>query len=434
MSEVAEITQQDLENARQEGIQTAHQRAAEIAAMGKRYQCEDIARAAIEKGTSLEDFKVEVMDNMRNKPIDSSDIGLSDKEAQEFSFMRAINYLANPLDGGAREAAAFELECSRAYGDKIGVDAKGIYVPAEVQRSQNTGSSADGGALVPTNLATGSFIELLRNRMLTLQMGAQMLTGLSGNVEIPKQTGGASVYWVGEETDVDETGAAFDKVDLAPKTMGAFTDISRRLMLQSSMDVEALIRRDLAFALALELDFVALFGQGSANKPNGVANTSGVGSVEFGADGGALTYAKVIELWADIANSNADIGTLGAITNTKVIGQALQTLKSAGVSGYICPSFPDASGMTNLAGLRTGVTNQVPSNLVKGTSGAICSGLVHGNWSDLIIGQWGTLDLTVDKAALARQGGTRVIALQDVDVAVRHPESFTVATDIRTDL
>jgi HK97 family phage major capsid protein len=263
-------------------------------------------------------------------------------------------------------------------------------------------------------------------------MGAQMLTGLSGNIAIPRQTGGATAYWVAESGAPTESQQAFDQVAMSPKTVGAFTDISRKLLLQSSIDVESFVRSDLATVLALAIDSAAISGTGSSNQPTGILSTSGIGDVAGGTNGLAPTFAHIVELWSDIAAANADFGNTGVLTNSAVIGKLMTTLKTAAVAGYVVEGFPSADGMTSVAGLRGGVSNQVPSNLTKGSSSGVCSAIIAGNWNDLIIGQWGSLDLMVDPYTGSTSGTVRVVALQDVDVAVRHAVSFSAMKDALT--
>ena len=258
------------------------------------------------------------------------------------------------------------------------------------------------------------------------------VTGLTGNIAIPRATGGATAYWVAESGAPTESQQAFDQVAMTPKTVGAYTDISRKLLLQSSLDVEAFVRNDLATVLALEIDRAAINGSGASNQPTGILATSGIGDVAGGTNGLAPTWAHIVELWSDIANANADFGAMGLMTNAKVIGKLMSTLKSSGVAGYIVEDFPSAEGITNVSGLRGGVSNQVPSNLTKGTSSGVCSALINGNWADLIIGEWGTLDLMVDPYTGSTSGTVRVVALEDVDIAVRHPESFSAMKDALT--
>jgi len=415
------------------GADAARKQVNEILAIGKQYKAVELAAEYVAAGKSVEEFKSELMAKMANKPLDSSDIGLTPKEAKQFSFLRAINALANPGDRKAQEVAGFERECSDAYAGKFGRSAQGFFVPAEVQRRDlNVTTAAQGGNTVDTFLLAQNFIDLLRNRMMVTKMGAQMLRGLTGNIAIPRQTGGATAYWVAESGAPTESQQAFDQVAMSPKTVGAFSDISRKLLLQSSIDVESFVRTDLATVLALAIDLAAISGTGASNQPTGILSTAGIGDVAGGTNGLAPTWGNIVELWSDVATANADFGATGILTNAKVIGKLMATLKSAGVAGYVCEGFPDASGLTNIGGLRTGVSNQVPSNLVKGTSGATCSAIIQGNWNDLIIGQWGTLDLMVDPYTGSTSGTVRVVALQDVDIAIRHPESFSAMKDALT--
>ena len=415
------------------GADFARKQINEIIAIGQQYQCTDLASEAVRSGKTIEEFKNIVMEKMANKPVDSADIGMSVKEAKNFSFMRAINAMANPADRKAQQDAQFEREASDAFATKYGRSAQGFFVPLEVQkRDLNVTTNTAGGHTVSTDLLAQSFIELLRSRMQVTKMGAQTLSGLTGSIAIPRQTGGATAYWVAESGSPAETQQAFDQVTMNAKTVGAFTDISRKMLLQSSLDVEAFVRNDLATVLALELDRAAIAGTGLSNQPTGILATSGIGDVAGGTNGLAPTWAHIVELWSDLAVANADFGSLGILTNAKVIGKLMGTLKATGVAGYIIENFPGADGFTSAAGLRVGASNQVPSNLVKGTSGAVCSALISGNWNDLIIGQWGTLDLMVDPYSGSTSGTVRVVALQDADIAIRHPESFSAMKDALT--
>lgn len=417
----------------QRGAENVQKRVNEIISIGQQYKCTELAAEAIRSGKTIDEFKSMVMEKMANAPINSSDIGMSPAEVKNFSFMRAINALANPGDRKAQEAAKFEREASDAFAGKFGRSAQGFFVPAEVQRRDlNVTTATAGGNLVQTDLLAQSFIDLLRNRMMVSRLGAQVLSGLTGSIAIPRQTGGATAYWVAESGAPTETQQAFDQVTMAPKTVGAFTDISRKLLLQSSLDVESFVRNDLATVLALAIDLAAINGSGSSNQPTGILATSGIGDVAGGTNGLAPTWANIIELWSDLAVANADFGSLGVLTNAKVIGKLMSTLKADGVAGYIVENFPDANGFTNIGGLRGGVSNQVPSNLTKGSSSGVCSALIAGNWNDLIIGQWGTLDLMVDPYTGSTSGTVRVVALQDVDIAIRHAESFSAMKDALT--
>lgn len=430
--DLAAIERAAAENA----AKASNTRIAEIIAIGEMFAKsggDKLAAEALRSGKSVEEFKAEMLKHAANKPLNTADIGLTEKEAKQFSFLRAINALANPGDRRAQEAAAFERECSDAFAGKLGRAAQGFFVPHEVQRRDLTvGTATAGGHTVDTKLLAASFIDLLRNRMLVTKLGAQMLTGLTGSIAIPRQTGAATAYWVAESGAPTESAAAFDQVAMAPKTVGAFSDISRKLLLQSSLDVEAFVRGDLAKVLAIEIDRAAINGSGASNQPTGILNTSGIGDVAGGTNGAAPTWAHIVDLWSDVAVANADFGSTGYLTNAKVAGKLMTTEKASGTAQFVCPAFPDAGGMTNFGGARAGISNQVPSNLTKGLASGVCSAILFGNFADLIIGEWGTLDLMVDPYTGSTSGTVRVVALQDVDIAVRHAVSFSAMLDALT--
>lgn len=405
------------------------QRIADIIAIGEmftKHGGEKRAAEALRSGKTVDQFRQEMLQHMASQPVPTADIGMTDKEARSFSFLRAINALANPGDRKAQEAAAFERECSEAVAGKMGRAAQGFFVPHDVQKRDLTvGTATAGGHTVATNLLASSFIELLRNKLSVTKMGAQFLSGLVGNIAIPRATGGATAYWVAESGAPNESQQAFDQVAMSPKTVGAFSDISRKLLLQSSIDVEGFVRNDLATVLGLAIDLAGVNGTGSSNQPRGILATSGIGDVAGGTNGAAPTWANIVELETDVAVANADIGTLGYLTNAKVRGKLKTTSKVSGQNGFI---WEDGT----LNGYNAGVSNQVPSNLTKGTANGICSAIIFGNWADLIIGQWGTLDLMVDPYTGSTSGTVRVVALQDVDIAVRHAESFSAMLDALT--
>lgn len=404
-------------------------RAADIIAIGEmfaKHGGERKAAEALRAGKTVEQFRADMLQHMASQPIPTADIGMTDKEARSYSFLRALNAMANPGDRKAQELAAFEREASEAVAAKQGRAARGFYVPTEVQRRDlNVTTATAGGHTVATNLLAANFIELLRNKMALTGLGAQFLSGLVGNIAIPRQTGGATAYWVAESGAPNESQAAFDQVTMSPKTVGAYSDISRKLLLQSSIDVEGFVRNDLATVLALAIDSAAINGTAADNQPRGLLATSGIGDVAGGAAGAAPTWANMVELESDVAIANADVGTMGYLTNAKVRGKLKTTSKVSGQNGFIWED-----GMVN--GYTAAVSNQVPSNLTKGGSGAVCSAIIFGNWSDMIIGQWGTLDLMVDPYSGSTSGTVRVVALQDVDIAVRHAVSFSAMLDALT--
>lgn len=387
----------------------------------------ELAMSAIQRGLTVEQFQVEAIRHLSTKPVPTADIGMDKKEVRRYSMMRAINALSNPGDRAAQEAAAFERECSEAAAQKMGKQARGFMVPSEVQhRDLVVGTPTAGGNLVATDLLAGSFIDALRNAMVIDGLGARFLTGLVGNIAIPKLTGSASAYWVAENTAPTESQQTIGQVTMSPKTVGAYTDISRRLLLQSSLDVEGMVQNDIAQILGQAIQQAAISGTGASNQPSGIL-TQVTSSVIGGTNGAAPTWANIVQLESDVAVANADVGTLAYLTNAKVRGKLKTTSKVSGQNGFVWES-----GDTPLNGYRAGVTNAVPSNLTKGTSSGVASAIIFGNWADLVIGMWGALDLTVDPYSGSTAGTVRIVALQDVDIALRNVVSFATMVDALT--
>lgn len=361
---------------------------------------------------------------LRQAQPPSAHIGMNAREVQQYSLVRAIwASVQNDWRG-----AELEREASVAVARQLRREPQGFFVPADwAQRDLLVGTNTAGGHTVATELLAQSFIDLLRNSMVVRSAGATILSGLVGNIAIPRQTGGATAYWVAENGAPTESQQAFDQVTLSPKTVGAFTDISRRLLMQSSMDVEGFVRSDLATVLALAIDLAALHGSGSSNQPTGVAATSGIGSVAGGTNGLAPAWSHLVSLETEVAIDNADVNRLAYITNAKVRGKLKQVEKASNTGLFLW-----ADGAQPVNGYPAYISNQVSSTLTKGSSSGVCSAIFFGNWADLIIGLWGGLDILVDPYTGSTAGTVRVVALQDVDIAVRHAESFAAMLDALT--
>lgn len=407
-------TPDELEVVRAEAEKSAlSKERARVAAIRKlcaEHNLPELGDRAEESGMQIEEVRQYALKELAQKPVETVSntvqIGLSEKETRQFSFARAINYLANPNDRGAREAAAFEIEASEAAAQKLGRQSRGITIPVDVMRRDlNVGTNTAGGNLVQTDLEAGSFIDLLRNQSILDQAGATVLTGLTGNVAIPRQSGAATAYWVAESGSPTESAQTIDQVQMSPKTCGAFTDYSRRLFIQSSIDVENMIRTDLARVIALEIDRVGLYGTGGNSQPLGLKLTNGIGTEDFSAN--TPTFAECVALETDVSGSNALAGAPVYLMNSSMRGGLKTATKDSGSGQFVMEG-----GEVN--GYRAIVSEQVESN-----------DLWFGNFSDLVIGYFSGLDLQVDPYTGSTSGTVRVIALQDVDIAVRHAASFS---------
>ena len=398
-------------------------RVASITALTRQHGAEDLAQGLIESGASEADAMRQILDSLAKRasqpatpkaaaaqPIasgGSADIGLTEKEARSYSFLRAIRAQAFPNDRAAYEAAAFEREVSEATAKAMGVDARGYLVANEVmKRDLTVGTASAAGDLVFTDARPGSFIELLRNRLALSTLGVQTLTGLQGPVAIPRQTGGATAYWVAEKGEPTESNPTVGQINMTPKTLGAFTEFSRRFILQSSIDAESMVRRELATVMALEIDRAALYGTGSSSQPKGLKFITGINTEDFNAD--SPTYAELVSMETKVNADNADIGAMSYLTNSTRYGAFKTTSKVGTEAQFVL----EPGGTVN--GYPVVRSNQVEAGDV-----------FFGVWSQIIMGMWGALDLQVNPYALDKSGGVRVTAFQDVDVAVRYPECFT---------
>ena len=438
----------DVDAARNEAREAEANRVRGISALTRKWgaRLSDLDKKAdefIDQGRSFNDFQAHVMERLEEagvarpaKPEDLN-VGLSGKEKRDFSLVRLINYEAAVRKGEpVPEAGRFEKEVvteAEKKAKEFGRHVRGVLIPEEVlihqremqKREVQVGGTNSSGELVATNLLAADFIELLRNATKVMGLGPTVLSGLVGNVAIPRQTGAASTYWVAESGAPTESDQSFDQVTMSPTTLAANTKYSRKTLLQSTPSIEGLVRSDLATVMGIELDRAAINGSGSSNQPTGILQTSGIGSVALGTDGGAPTWAKIIALVEALGKANALRGNLAFLGNAQVSATLRTTEKASGYPVYI------QEALDELAGYRFGQSQNVPSDLTKGTGTAL-SALIFGNWSDLLIGEWGGLDMIVDPYSYSTQGGVQITIFRDVDIAVRHAASFAAITDMIT--
>lgn len=430
--EVIERAGDNIAQAQRSGGEAAQRRIDSILEMGKRFNAVDDAMTfARDASKTPADFQAHLLEkfNQRaaqplNEQTRSADVGLSQREIEQFSFTKVIRAMADPTDRAARDAAAFEFDVSNAARDKSGKPGDKFMIPADVLRSAiggtmagrvvsagtngQTGAGASGGNLIATNLLAASFIDILRNKTTIMKMG-RVLGGLVGNVDIPKQNTKGQGYWVGEDDAAPENNVDFGQVSLSPKTAAAYSDVTRKLLKQGTPDAEALLRYDLAASLALTLDLAGYYGTGAANQPLGIANQTGIHAVGF--VGNQPTFAELVQMETAIALDNADVDTMAYVANAAFRGYAKTTLKFPGSAS--AATIWEPGGTVN--GYGAEITNQISTGDV-----------FMGNFADLLIGMWGGLEMQVDPYSNSTKGRIRTIVFQDVDYAVRRVQSFTL--------
>lgn len=341
--------------------------------------------------------------------------GLED-EKQKFSLMNAIRGMVMNEWG-----EGFEKSVMDEYRQKV--------------MSGGTGSA--GGYLIPPQAIT-QIIEMLRAESVVIKAGATVMTNLNGYpVEIPKQSGGATAYWVAENAAITASDLALGQLTMNPHQASALVKLSNRLLKNSNPGAEALINADIAIALSLLIDLAALRGTGSSNQPTGIINISNIGDLNLGADGARANFVDMDKLAGVVEDANALRGNLGYVMHPKakrLLKQERIAQYSAQTLGaYVMLPMSDQM-MADTLGYPFHTTTQLPTNLTKG-SGTNLTEIFFANWRELIIAQWGGMEIATSNVAGDNSGGafssnqTWIRAIQDIDIQVRHPESFAFTNE-----
>lgn len=399
-------------------IQAAErQRVADIYAIAKRWSVDDaLVQRAISENVAADAFGRIVLTEMGKRapaatPGGSPDLGMEPKEVKRYSVLRAIQAKAS----GDWSNAGLELEAHRAIEKRVGPSRRnGIYVPYEVQkRDLSAGAANNGQRLVATDLRPQDFIELLRARTRVAALGARMLTGLVGNVSIPRQTGAGTAYWLANEaTAITESDQTIGQLALSPKNVGAYTEISKQLTMQSTPDAEAMVMDDLARVLAIAIDSAAIAGPGTGGTPTGITATAGIGSVT----GTTLGYAGIVEFQTDVGAANALADGCAYLTTPAVAGLLMQRQRFTSTDS---PLWTGSVLDGQVAGYRATTSTSVPA-----------ATLIFGDFSQVVIAEWGVMELEVNPYANFPAGIIGVRAWATVDIGIRQAGAFSVASTI----
>ena len=373
-----------------------------------------MADAAIRNGQSADDFTAALLKHVaeKSKKVDMN-IGMNQKEAKQFSVIKALRAMTeNNWDD-----AGLEREASKAIADKIrgmGVEragsGRGFFIPLEVQqRDMLVATAANGGNMVATNLRPQDFIGMLRNRTLATQLGVRTLSGLVGNADITKQTAGATAYWLASEsTAITESQQTLGLLQLRPNNLGAYTEVTRQLMLQSTPDADAFVMGDLAAQLAVAID-AAIFAGTGTEQPQGIIGTAGVGAVT----GTTLALAGLIEAQTDVAGANALTANCRYVTTPAVAGLLSQRARIASTDSKTLWSGNILDGVVE------GYNAHSSNNITAATA-------IFGDFSQAILAEWGVLEVDVNPYANFAAGITGIRAFYTCDVGVRVPGAFSV--------
>lgn len=432
-----------------EAAKAERARIAGITALAEKHGMADLGRQLIEGGRSLDEARAAVLDKLGAKPVETvASVEMATEERSSYSITAGIRAMLTG-DWSSREAGLVR-ELSREV-EKSGIaktTERSFFVPFSALGGQRatyvTSGATTGGNLVATDLLADEFIEFLRNNALMLQLGVRTMPGLVGNVAIPRRSGVASTYYLSTQTTaITQSESTFDQVTMSPKNLAALSKYSRQTLLQGTPGIEQLVRRDLTDGINLAIDLGILNGSGQSGQPTGIMQTSGIGSVAMGTNGGAITVEKVVDLESAVmqANGVVNASNVAYLTNYKV-SAALKKLRAGGSTTgdgpFLVNDQLNAIGRgptpANLNGYPLALTNQVPSNLTKGSSSGVCSALVMGDFSQAMVGFWGNgLEITVgEESDDFAKALTSVRGIVTYDVAVRDPKSFAAILDITT--
>jgi HK97 family phage major capsid protein len=396
-----------------------------IAEAAEQYGATELGNQHIRKGSNYDEFQRELMDNLHKKRKDPEaestliDLDLPAKDLKRYSLIAALRGAAT----GNFKKAGLEREVSNAIAQRSGEDAQGLYLSYEalgyklrqqqlrenMTRLQSVGGAGLGAELVGTELHSEMFIEALRAKAVLGRLGARFMSGLVGNLDIPKKISSASFYWVAEDGSPSVSNVGFGVVQMSPKTIATAVELTRRLMIQSTPDIEMLVLNDILYGLSLGIDNAGFLGSGVSNQPLGIVNTSGIGAVTLSA---TPTWAEMVELETDIAEANADANGIANLMRPSMAGELKTTVKAAGTASYLMEN-----GVIN--GYPVETTTQMPVNTI-----------LSGDFTQMMVGMWGALDVVPDKSTKASSGGLVMRLFQDMDIATRHAQAFTLAEKV----
>ncbi|PQO33148.1 phage major capsid protein [Blastopirellula marina] len=344
------------------------------------------------------------------------------EDVERFSVLRAIRL---KLEG--KQLDGVEAEVSDEIAKRSGRSAEGFYLPMTAKAQNFDLNVTTGAGGLNTTIDYGNFIELLRAQLLVQSLGARVMTDLNGTIQIPKQSGGATAYWInanGSNT-ITASNQTITQVPLAPNTLGCHTRYTRAFLKQTSMDVEQFILADLAAVRALEVDRAVFNGSGSGAEPEGLLQNSSVATVALGNDGGAPTFGKMVEMETAVASENALVGNLNYVTTPAGRGKLKTTPVESGNPRMIWEG-------SQINGYNAHATTLLPNDLTKGAYGENLSAAVFGNFNDVIVGMWGGVDVIVNPYSDDDAGAVKITLLGETDIAFRHVESFSKCIDMAT--
>ncbi len=342
-------------------------------------------------------------------------LGLTGREQKRYGLMRAIRCAAEskPIDG-------FEKECSDQLAKNLGRSPLGFFVPDEVIMGQSkrrtllAASPADGGFTVAEEQLESEFVEYLRNTAKVMGLGARLITGLQGNITIPRQLTGAVAYWCAEGASITQSSATFGQITATPRRVGTSVPYSKQFLAQTSLSAEAFVRDDSQAAIAVDLDRVAIRGIGGV-EPLGILNLAAGDRSTSVAFSAAPTWPKYVDFWTQVATNNALLGSPKYLTTPASAAKAMTIAKFANTSEPIW--YNGKIGVFD-----ADWSNQFP---LSGTLNQV----IFGDFSQVLYLEWAGYDVVVDPFTGKKEGTVEVTIQRLMDMIIRRGKSFSISSD-----
>lgn len=358
-----------------------------------------------------------------------------DRELSRYSYVKAFADIKNngkglgTVQGFEKEIAEEAIKEAREAGiEPVG----NILLPSRMVKygkdQRLLDVATEGADLVRTEYRP--MIPSLRIEPVVDRLGITKYTGLKGNIKIPRSTNEATFVWETENSAADEFTLTFDAIDLSPKRLAGYTDISGQMLVQSNEITESYLRSKIEYGIAAAIDTAVLAGPTGGNSPVGILNYTGVNVVSLGTSGGDMTYGAIVAMIAAVDADNGRDGNSGFVMNTNGFASlALTPYQSGGTEG----NFILKPGTDNLWGHKFIVTNRIPSDLVETTTG-LSAMIYSSNWRSAILATWGGVGILFDPYTQALTNKIRIVVNTYADVDIEHPEEFAVVKDWNTTL
>jgi len=426
----------DLDAVRAEAAKAAQKNAKEIMTLARKHNKASMGEEALGRGVSIDEFRGELLEAIGNEPLDTPAhvVDAPVKEQRAYSLGKMIRA---QVTGDWRDAG-LEREMHDEIVKRTGKEARGFYIPDFAFRSGVMTTAATGAVgtenvtdnFVPTVQRGDMFIEALRAKQVMANLGVTYIGGLTNRIRMPKIATGAAAGFVEEAGDVSDQSPTDAGVTLQPRTLGAKAAISRLLALESVPAIEQVVQDDLLRSIADKIEYYAIQGSGSSGQPTGILNDGNVGNVDIsaGTDVAALTWADITDLVKTVEDANGVINqaALGWLSNPKVKAKMANTVKVSSTDSVMLLNDP----WNSIYGYRAEFTSNVPSNLNPGDGGTDASALIFGDFSQLMVGLFGSPSVMVDPYSEGDSGNVVIRVMQEVDVALRNAASFAITDEV----